>query len=196
MKQNKKDILNKLKNRDAGFSIPENYFSQFDNNMQENGDKVKSGFVTPEKYFDAFEEKMTGQLSKNVNLSTGFKVPDNYFEKFDQKVLNKIDSKKAAKLIKLKPNKVLKILSYSIAASLLLFFSLKGLKSNEAAFDPGAIEISEIERWMDEGLISFSSYELSETFDDVYLYGEDNYTEDEILDYLDGENIENLILEN
>jgi len=49
---------------------------------------------------------------------------------------------------------------------------------------------------MDEDLISFSSYDISETFDDIYLYGEDNYTEDEILDYLEGENIENLILEN
>ena len=89
-----------------------------------------------------------------------------------------------------------KILSSSRAASLLLFFSLKDLNFSQEVINLENLEISEIESWMDEGYISFSSYEISETFDGIYLYGENNYSEDELFEYLNNENIEDLIIEN
>ena len=49
MKKNKKDILNKMRSGDTGFSIPENYFDQFEKDLYENKGKVKSGFTTPEQ---------------------------------------------------------------------------------------------------------------------------------------------------
>jgi len=186
--------LNKLKDGDTGFSIPENYFAQFEGDLQENN--LISGFTTPEDYFDQFDESVLVQLDMKVNRLTGFKTPDNYFKNLDQNLLLNLNTKKPAKIIKLITNKNFRILSYSIAASLLLFFSLRNLKSDDKGFNVETIEISEIESWMDDDLISFSSYDISETFNDIHLTVADNYTEDDILDYLDGENIENLILEN
>ena len=192
MKRNKKDIL---KNRDTGFSIPENYFAEFENNLQENDKKIESGFTTPENYFDQVEESISIRLDLKGNKS-GFKAPDNYFKNIDQRILDDINVSRPGKIINFNTNKYLKILSYSIAASLLLFFSLRSLNSGDTMFDFETIEISEIESWMDDDLITFSSYDISETFEDVYLTGVGDYSEDEILDYLDGENIENLIIDN
>ena len=196
MKKNKKDILNKMRSGDTGFSIPENYFDQFEKDLFENKGKVKSGFTTPEKYFDAFDDKMLDRLKTDSNKSTGFKTPTNYFKDLDQKILSKVDLEKPVKVIKLNTSKYLRILGLSVAASLLLFFSLRNSNSNDKVFDIETLEISEIESWMDEDLITFSDYDISETFDDVYLSVDGNYAEDEIFDYLDGVNIENLIIEN
>ena len=195
MKRNKKDILKKLKNRDAGFLIPENYFAEFEKNSTEKDKKIKSGFTSPKNYFDLVEESISIRLDLEVN-STGFSVPDNYFKNIDQRILDNINASKSGKIIKFSTNKYLKILSYAVAASLLLFFSLRSLNSRDTMFDFETIEISEIESWMDEDLITFSSFDISETFDDVYLTGVGDYSEDEIFDYLDGENIENLIIDN
>ena len=196
MKKNKKDILNTLKGGDTGFSIPENYFDQFEKDLYENKGKVKSGFTTPEKYFDAFDDKMLDRLESKSNRSTGFKTPTNYFKDLDQKILSNVDLEKPVKVIKLNTSKYLRILGFTIAASLLLFFSIRNSNTNDKVFDIETLEISEIESWMDEDLITFSNYDISETFDDVYLSGDGNYTEDEIVDYLDGVNIENLIIDN
>ena len=196
MKKNKKDILNKMRSGDTGFSIPENYFDQFEKDLYENKGKVKSGFTTPDKYFDAFDDKMLDRLKTDYNKSNGFKTPTNYFKDIDQKILSKVALEKPVKVIKLNTSKYLKILGFSIAASLLLFFSLRNSNTNDNVFDIETLEISEIESWMAEDLITFSNYDISETFDDVYLSVDGNYAEDEIFDYLDGVNIENLIIEN
>lgn len=185
-----------MRSRDTGFSIPENYFDQFEKDLYENKVKVKSGFTSPENYFDAFDDKMLDRLKTDSNKSTGFKTPANYFEDIDQKILGNVELEKPGKVIKLNASKYLKILGFSIAASLLLFFSLRNSNSNDKVFDIETLEISEIESWMDEDLITFSNYDISETFDDVYLSVDGNYAEDEIFDYLDGVNIENLIIEN
>jgi hypothetical protein len=195
MKRNKKDILKNLKSRDAGFLIPENYFAEFEKDLQENDKKIKSGFTSPKNYFDQVEGSIPILLDPEGNNS-GFRVPDNYFKNIDQRIFDNIKVSKPGKIINFNTNKYLKILSYSIAASLLLFFSLRSLNSRNTMFDFETIEISEIESWMDDDLITFSSYDISETFEDVYLTGVGDYSEEEILDYLDGENIENLIIDN
>ena len=195
MKRNKKDILKNLKNKDAGFLIPDNYFAEVEKKVQENDKKIKSGFTSPENYFDQVEESISFRLDLEVN-NTGFRVPENYYKNIDQRVLDNIVASKPVKIINFNTNKYLKILGYSVAASLLLFFSLRSLNSRDTMFDFEAIEISEIESWMEDDLITFSSYDISDTFEDVYLTGVGDYSEDEILDYLDGENIENLIIDN
>jgi len=196
MKQNKKDILDKLNNRTPGFSIPENYFDGFEENLEEKRNKQNSGFLTPDKYFTTFEDKMLSRLKTNTEITTGFKIPENYLKNIDQKVLGSINSEKPGKITKLKTNKYLKFFSYAIAASLLLFFSLKNLSSGNKEFEMETIEIAEIESWMEEDLITFSSYDISETFDDIYLTGNNIYSDEEIENYLDGVNIENLLIEN
>ena len=76
MKQNKKDILDKLKDGDTGFSIPKNYFDQFETDLRENKSDIKSGFTAPEDYFDQVEESILLRLNMKVTRSTGFKTPD------------------------------------------------------------------------------------------------------------------------
>lgn len=195
MKQNKKDILKKIKSTNAGFSIPENYFDEFEKDLHVYEKKIKSGFTSPEDYFDQVEKSILSK-SNEENRITGFKTPDNYFKNIDRRIIKNISKSKPDRIINFNRNKYIKIISYSIAASLLLFFSLRSLNSNNDVIDFGTIEISEIESWLDEDLISFSSYDISETFNDVYLSGEANYSEDEILDYLDGEDIGDLIIDN
>ncbi len=195
MKRNKKDILKNLKSRAAGSLIPETYFAEFEKDLQPTDKKIRSGFTSPKNYFDQVEGSIPILLDPEGNNS-GFRVPDNYFKNIDQRIFDNIKVSKPGKIINFNTNKYLKILSYSIAASLLLFFSLRSLNSRNTMFDFETIEISEIESWMDDDLITFSSYDISETFEDVYLTGVGDYSEEEILDYLDGENIENLIIDN
>ena len=194
--KNKNDILYKLKNNKTGFSTPENYFSEFENSLQETRQRKESGFVSPENYFDKIENKILLQTINNSKKLTGFKTPSNYFENLEQSILGRISSNKPIKIVKLLSNNYLKIVGLSIAASLLLFFSLNKFESNNQLFDLNNIEISEIENWMDEDLITFSSYDIVDTFGDLNLNGLDNYSEDEIIDYLNEEHIDNLILEN
>ena len=66
MKQNKKDILDKLKDGDTGFSIPKNYFDQFETDLRENKSNIKSGFTAPEDYFDQVEESIFFHLINRV----------------------------------------------------------------------------------------------------------------------------------
>jgi len=195
MKRNKKDISKKIKNANAGFSLPENYFDKFEKDLHKYDEKLNSGFISPENYFDQVENSILTNANEEFN-KVGFETPDNYFENIDQRIIKNLSKSKPDRIINFNRNKYVKIISYSIAASLLLFFSLRSLNSNNDVLDFETIEISEIESWMDEDLITFSSYDISETFNDVYLTGEENYSEDEILEYLDGENIGDLIIDN
>ena len=75
------------------------------------------------------------QLNMKVSRSTGFNTPDHYFENIDHKILVNVNKKKPKKVINLITNKYLKVLTYSIAASLLIFFSLKTLNSDDKGFN-------------------------------------------------------------
>ena len=87
------------------------------------------------------------------------------------------------------------IIGFTIAASLLLFFGLNNFNSQKDQLDMQTVSITEIESWLDDDLISFSDYDIAETFSDTELsYHE--YENDEITDYLNFVDIENLILEN
>lgn len=195
MKQSKKNILKKLKSANTGFSLPENYFGQFEKNLPVYDKKIKSGFSSPKNYLNQVEKSILTKTNEDIN-NTGFETPDNYFENIERRIIKNINKSKPDRIFNFNRNKYVKIISYSIAASLLLFFSLRNVNSNNDVIDFGTIEISEIENWLDEDLITFSSYDISETFNDVYLPGAENYSEDEILDYLDGEDIENLLIDN
>jgi hypothetical protein len=195
MKNKKKEILNEMKKNNGGFRTPVNYFNEFEKNFQKNETNVLTGYKTPKNYFSEVENKIIDRLKDlNETKITGFKIPDNYFNEFDNNLSKKIINKNT-KIVGLYNYKYFKIISFSIAASLLLFFGLNNSLFDKNEYNIETIQVTEIENWMDEDLISFNSYDIAEAFSDVELVMEDDFS-DEILEYLDYTDIENLILEN
>ena len=191
MKEKNKDILKKIKNNDSGFMLPENYFNDFEQNFYLDSSKLKTGFVEPENYFKDVEGKIISKVKY-----TGFKTPLNYFQELDGVLLNKykegIGHSKIHKLVK---TPILKFIGYSIAASLMLFIGLKNFNVENEQLEFETLEFSEIEGWMDNDLISYSSYDIQDTFGDITLSNEEIYASDAVFNYLVEENIENLLNE-
>jgi len=167
MKENKKDIFENLKSKGTGFSSPDNYFNNFENN---------------------FFKKKT-----NVSNTSGFISPKNYFENFDDKIFVALQS---PKVIRLKNKRVIKF-SLMVAATLLLFFSLNNFEFTKHPMRMDDIELNEMVYWIDNDLVSYNTYEISEIFSDIDLDIQLASTEiDASLNYLEYTDIENLMLEN
>jgi len=186
MENKKRDILNEIKNKGHGFVSPKSYFSEFESNFYQDTNKKNTGFIDPEGYFDNLEDRILSNANK-----TGFIAPDDYFVQLDEKLLKN----KNTKVINLNNYKNLKIIGFTIAASLLLFFGLNNFNGHKDQLDMQTVSITEIESWLDDDLISLSDYDIAETFSDTEL-GYHEYENDEITDYLNYVDIENLILEN
>lgn len=195
MKNKKKEILNKMKKNKGGFQTPVNYFRDFEKKFHNHDNKILLGYKIPANYFSQLEEKIINK-SKDVYplKSTGFKIPNNYLNEFDDNFYER-KLKKNIKIFDLANYKNIKIISFSVAASLLLFFGLNNFVFDKNEYDIETIEVAQIENWLDEDLISFNSYDIAETFSDVELVIENDYS-DEILDLLDYSDIENIIIEN
>ena len=195
MKNNKKEILNELSKNNGGFKTPVNYFSDFEKNFLKKKETETSGYISPENYFLKLENEIINKTKKfKEPKTTGFKTPDNYFEEFDIDLDKRLSSHNT-KIVNLNTRKYFKIIAYSVAASLLLFFGLNNFVFDKNNYNIESIQIAEIEKWIDEDLISFNSYDIDETFSDVELTIANDYS-DEILEYLDYSEIENLIIEN
>jgi len=195
MKNKKKEILNEIKKNKGGFRTPTNYFNEFEKNFQKNENNNLTGYKTPENYFSKVGDLIINRSNDTDEIKlTGFKIPPNYLNEFDDILSKKIITKKA-KIVDLYNYKYFKIISFTIAASLLLFFGLNNFLFVDNKYNIETVQVTEIEYWLDEDLISFNSYDIAEAFSDVELIIEDDYS-DEILEYLDYTDIENLILEN
>ncbi len=189
MKNKKKNILNKWKKNNGGFNIPLNYFNEFEKNFQNSNSLKSSGYTIPENYFSKIEEVILKNTT-GINVS-GFNVPDKYFDELEGNLIPQLPVKKT-KIINFKKSVI--ISSFAIAASLLLFFGLNNFFFDKNKYEIESIQIAEIENWIDEDLISFNAYEIDDTFNDVELVIENDYS-DEIIDYLDYTDVENLIIE-
>jgi hypothetical protein len=186
-----KDILKNINNNDSGFLLPESYFNDFERNFHMDSSKLGPGFIEPDNYFKDVEGKIMSKVKY-----TGFKTPLNYFQEIDDEILNKYKgTANRTKVYNLFKTRKLKFIGYSIAASLLLFIGLKNFNFENEQLEFETLEFSEIEGWMDNDLISFSSYDIQDTFGDITLSNEDIYTSDAVFNYLVEENIENLLNE-
>jgi hypothetical protein len=195
MKNKKKEILNEMKKNKGGFQTPANYFRFFEKNFPNQDNRILPGYKIPASYFSQLEEKIINR-SKDIypSKSTGFKIPKNYLNEFDN-IFYKRKLRKTSKIFDIASYKNIKVVSFSVAASLLLFFGLNNFVFDKNEYDIETIEVAQIENWLDEDLISFNSYDIAETFSDVELVIENDYS-DEILDLLDYTDIENIIIEN
>jgi len=189
MNKDRKNILDNLKESGTGFNHPKGYFDDFETRLLSDLDQnaqFKKHIETEAEWVDSREAKHLDLIGKNH----GFKVPENYFEKD----LGTKSMAGSTKIISLSRKNAGKWLSIAVAASFLLFFGLKFYNGNEKQLDFTDLKNDEIENWIDEDLISFNSYEIAEAFSNVDLEN-DLYSDEEVTDYLDQIDIEQLILD-
>jgi hypothetical protein len=189
MSPKKINILNEIKQSGAGFKTPEGYFDGLEHRLYKNtrGNKIKDNLG-----FDDKKDPLNSETSllENVKKDAGFKVPDSYFDALE----NRIERPFKPKVIGLKERGI-RLLSLSIAASILLFFGIKYYNVEPNTVDQMVLEDSEIENWIETDLISFDSYEIAEVYRDVDLE-QTMYIDQEIDDYFDYMDIEELLIEN
>ena len=147
-------------------------------------------FKVPTNYFDEFENHLFKKINEEVlPKNIGFKTPTGYFNKLDIKIKRKNNSKsKEGKLIP-KVSKKTFMYAASIAAIVILVFSV--LKNSTPVYTLEEIEISNIENFINEGNIQLKQYEISILFTDEIL---NNITSNQ--SRLSGNQLENYLLEN
>ncbi|MGI9530441.1 hypothetical protein [Lutimonas sp.] len=188
MDKRNKNIDKTKKSNSPDFKVPDGYFENFESRLFEkisNTDTDKK--TTHLKNISIFRNEGSSGLKKEH----GFKVPEGYFENTDLN-FNKEDPKTYSPKVR-----KLRLISLSIAASILLFFGIKYFNSGETSLYPDQVTLQndEIADWVADDLVYFDTYEIAEAFDDIEL--EQNiYAEDAVNYYLDFVDIESLILEN
>lgn len=187
MKGKEKDILGKLKNTDQGFSVPDGYFDSLDS---------KFGVLGSNASKDTAEQKVSADLKDDRSLlnlkkeGTGFKAPQDYFENFEPKVLTNVPGK----VVSLK-SKTVRIISMAIAASVLLFFGIQYNYMIPSSSTQLSLQEEDISNWIEMDLVELNSYDIAEAFDDIEL-DEISYTDEELYQYLNDVDLENIILDN
>ena len=188
MKNKNKDISNIIKG--TGFRTPDGYFEQFETNLLKKKIPVSNGFTVPDDYFENFEVHIQKENKLATLKNSGFKTPDHYFDNLENRLYPKT---KTSKVISLKRSGYIRIIGLSIAASFLLFFGISNYNSNNNSLN--TVADADIEAWLEDGLVSFNTYEIEDIFsdEDLNLVAEET---DEISDYLKYTDIELLLYEN
>jgi hypothetical protein len=118
----------------------------------------KKPFQVPNGYFENLESTVFDKLNKK-----SFVVPEKYFEKIEEHVFAKINNEKKAKKFKvLTLSNYTKYLITSIAAAIIIYFSL--IKQDEISLNEDSI-IAYLE--LEEELLS--TYDIASVLDDDTL---------------------------
>ncbi len=153
--------------------------------MKEN--KGTNKFNIPQDYFEDFEDRLFLKISEDKLPKThGFKVPETYFTEVDNKINKTIKESvviKKPKVISLFTRKTI-LYAASIAACAVLFLSI--FKTDENILSMNDIQVSEIESFIENGNISFDTFELTSMLDDddELILENDLFSEETLEDYL------------
>ncbi|NER12013.1 hypothetical protein GWK08_01040 [Leptobacterium flavescens] len=135
----------------------------------------QEGFKVPEDYFTSFEDKLfAGLEDASTDAKDGFKVPKAYFESLEDRILDSIDkenNEEEVKVIKLSSYKKYFYASIAVAAGLFLFFGtdLFTIEATVPQTTVAEVENEDIDSFIDEGLLTLSTYDISMLFEDVNL---------------------------
>ena len=163
--------------------------------------KKNKGFKTPEGYFEGLTDKIMDKLSeeeRSIPENEGFGVPENYFESLNERIKDRLEPKET-KVVQLHSYRKYWVAAASIAAVFLLAVLIPWKGTEATSFD--ALASADIEAYIDEGNVDFSSYELAEFIPEENLAEsmllEESVEEENIMDYLDDaiEDIDELNLE-
>ncbi|WP_299523155.1 hypothetical protein [uncultured Lutibacter sp.] len=194
--------LSEISLEKVGFEIPENYFDSIEDAViaelkSENllKKETEKTFKTPENYFNSIEDIVLAKLkAAAIQNNTESTIPKNYFDTLEDQVLSKI--KTTPKVISLKSRFIKFVVPIGIAASLLLFFVLN---NNSAPLTFESLASSEIETWIDNGNIDIDALSIASIYPEIELKSDiysSSLSDDEVLEYLNDEDLENLIYEN
>ena len=108
--------------------------------------------------------------------------------------------KSETKVIDFKSRFIKKFLPIAAAASLVLFITLELLNNTNETSDLFAdIEISEIENWIENGDFEIDSYQIAAVYEDIDFENielNQQYNDDNLMDYLNDIDVESLIITN
>jgi hypothetical protein len=189
MDRNKENILKQLKSSGPGFTVPKGYFKSLEEQIDHTINSFDPNHKKNEGYINPNQKSHSSFNLDQIGKDPGFKVPEGYFDT----IQSKTTQLEKTKVIPLN-GKFIRILSLSIAASILLFFGLNYMNTRENIIDQMAFQDEEFINWIESDLADPNSYEIAEAFYDVEL---ENvlFSDQEVDDYLNGVDIENLILE-
>lgn len=194
--------LSEISPNNTGFVVPENYFGLIEDEVLAKYlvENIKykqkdNAFKTPENYFDTVEDlvltKLKAEALQNDEKTV---ISKNYFDSIEDTVLNKIKSK--TKVFSIRRSITKYIAPIAIAASLLLILILNN-NSEAPTFD--SIATTEIENWIYNGNVDIDALSIASIYTDIEL-DIDNFSaslsDDEVLEYLNNEDLDELIYEN
>lgn len=204
----KKNKLHHIKSTKQGYKLPEGYFDSVEDavfsKLSSASFPEKEGFSTPTSYFDKIEDKIVRKLQidngakklSSVEKRSGFSYPENYLDSVEDTVLEKLKKdSNPSKVIQIKPFLLNRLIPIAAAASLALFIYLNYYHESDPMLKVSSLEV---QQWIDDGLITFDTDEIADVYDNRSLDLEDNINEndEEIFNYLDGMDIESMLLEN
>jgi hypothetical protein len=134
-----------------------------------------TGFCTPQNYFNNLEDVINVKLyEEKFPVKNGFKAPDTYFNNIEDRFLSTIlVSKKETKVIYFK-DKILKMIPYAAAASIVLFISLNSFVfTTDEELTINSLTDTEIEYWLDSNTLNTN--DISIVLEDELLKENDFY---------------------
>ncbi|MCF6348132.1 MAG: hypothetical protein L3J20_07525 [Flavobacteriaceae bacterium] len=204
----KKDRLQHIKSTKSSFKVPKGYFDTVEDavftKLSTKKLSEKEGFSMPDSYFNTVEDRVLEKIKKEnssqsaipIGSQTGFTIPENYLTTIEDIVTTKLnDDTKPVKVIGFKAFLLKRVIPFAAAAAVLLLVYINyNAKTSSNSFD--TVAYSDIEQWIENDLITFDTYEIAEVYNDIELENATIFAEDELLEYLDGTDIESLLLEN
>ena len=134
----------------SGFKTPKDYFENLEDSILSEAKLSEtietSGLNTPTDYFEGLEAVILNKAKLNDKVSdTGFKVPQDYFETIEDSIIK--NTKQTPKVITLFSKKTLLYVS-SIAAVVVLFFSLSTIVNGEDTFTLADVDTEQIDHYV------------------------------------------------
>ena len=145
-------------------------------------------FKIPENYFEGFNNRLMDRLSEqgsNIPKQDGFLVPENYFESLHGNIFKKMEAGET-KIIRLNTYKKYYYAAASVAALILVVFTLSRKTSNVPSFE--SLANSEIDAYFENNDFGLSMYEIGEVIplDNLEISDilENQIADEHVLNYL------------
>ena len=157
--------------------------------MKEKDENIK-GFKVPQDYFESLDSKLTHRVSEERRH--GFKTPVDYFDRFEVKVPVEASKKRVFKLDRPTAGKLVWM---AAAASILLFFGINYLNTDQPGLEWEDLDNAEISFWIENDLSEINAYDIAEAYPDVEL-DEAPFSNDELNAYLNEIELDQILYEN
>ena len=159
-----------IRDRNNGYKVPEGYFSELEDTLL---DKVKN--------LESIEDVL-----KNYKGTHGYTTPESYFDTLEKRVLEKVKPK----VIPLFSWKKIAISTATIAASLVLAFSIYNYSSTKQTTNTiAAIDTAQIHDYIDNGELDLTLFEVEDLlFDqniDLSTLNNESLQEELLYEYLE-----------